>query len=574
MNKFIIILLLSSTIIRAQVNNAEKLGDKIIDRIIHDTSFELVSEIQKPTGGIEVIDFQKLSCSPGIFYALSFIKSEKDTVIDLGISFNKIVNVIVNNKSVFLKDESAGFRFKETAYGIFEFNDTMKLKLKKGYNKILIKSYSEKRNDFIYLREITLPEETPFIKFTLDTLYNNITGDQWIYCGPFEKNKFENKLPPENEFQPIYKFGNEYLSWKQKPVDFLIKAKIPEDAVYNREAYSEWTYANGAMMFAILEFSKRFSQKKYTDFVKQFCDFTISNLALFKKQYFEDHAFRGFNHRIFRKTMLDDAGSPTLPFLQLVLDGNGNSYENLVDEMLRYVIYDQKKLEDKTFSRLEPVAFTVWADDLFMSVPLILRYAKLTNNEKLYDLAALQVINFNKYLFDPPTRLYKHSYFVVEKKTSEVFWGRANGWVAWATSDALLNLPESHKDFKKILKIFQNHIKGLISVQDNSGMWHQILDDKSTYEETSCTAMFIIALARGIKNSWLDKKYEANLFNAWKAFSKNISDDGVVKNICRGTGVGYSYEFYAKRATYSNDPRGLGAVITACKEMADYLTKK
>jgi rhamnogalacturonyl hydrolase YesR len=272
--------------------------------------------------------------------------------------------------------------------------------------------------------------------------------------------------------------------------------------------------------------------------------------------------------------MLDDAGSPTLPFLQLVLDGNGNSYENLVDEMLRYVIYDQKKLEDKTFSRLEPVAFTVWADDLFMSVPLILRYAKLTNNEKLYDLAALQVINFNKYLFDPPTRLYKHSYFVVEKKTSEVFWGRANGWVAWATSDALLNLPESHKDFKKILKIFQNHIKGLISVQDNSGMWHQILDDKSTYEETSCTAMFIIALARGIKNSWLDKKYEANLFNAWKAFSKNISDDGVVKNICRGTGVGYSYEFYAKRATYSNDPRGLGAVITACKEMADYLTKK
>ena len=48
---------------------------------------------------------------------------------------------------------------------------------------------------------------------------------------------------------------------------------------------------------------------------------------------------------------------------------------------------------------------------------------------------------------------------------------------------------------------------------------------------------------------------------------KNILEDGTVKDICRGTAMGYDYEFYFNRNRFDNDPRGLGAVLTAAAEI-------
>jgi len=98
-------------------------------------------------------------------------------------------------------------------------------------------------------------------------------------------------------------------------------------------------------------------------------------------------------------------------------------------------------------------------------------------------------------------------------------------------------------------------------------MWHQVLTDTSSFEETSCTAMFILAAARGITYGILEKKYASNVFKAWNSIQKNIDKDGIVKNICCGTGIGYDTDFYKNRKRYDNDPRGLGAVITAAVEV-------
>jgi rhamnogalacturonyl hydrolase YesR len=217
---------------------------------------------------------------------------------------------------------------------------------------------------------------------------------------------------------------------------------------------------------------------------------------------------------------------------------------------------------------------TVWADDLFMSVPFLVRAAKLYNNPKLYGDAAKQVINFNKYLFDKEKQLYKHAWFDFSKEESVAYWGRANGWIIWATSDALSNLPQNHKNYNDVKKIFVKHLEGLVKFQNEDGMWHQVLDRKDSFEETSCTAMFIIGLARGIKNGWIKKSYDKNLMLAWNAFKSKISADGVVKDITRGTGIGNDLDFYFKRERFNNDPRGLGAVLTAAVEMELFLDSK
>lgn len=273
-------------------------------------------------------------------------------------------------------------------------------------------------------------------------------------------------------------------------------------------------------------------------------------------------------------SMLDDASAPALPFIQRMINNNDNKYKQVIDKVTEFVAHQQYRLNDGTLCRPEPKKMTVWADDLFMLVPYLIRAAKLYNENKYYDDAALQIINFNKYLFDEEKKIYKHAWFDFAKEKSVAFWGRANGWVIWAETEALLNLPKKHKKYNSIKKIFADHLEGIIRLQNKDGMWHQVLDRNDSFEETSCTAMFIIGLARGIDNGWISKSYEKNLLIAWNALKQRISEDGIVKDITRGTGIGYDLEFYFKRERFVNDPRGLGAVITAAVEMQQYLNSK
>lgn len=202
-----------------------------------------------------------------------------------------------------------------------------------------------------------------------------------------------------------------------------------------------------------------------------------------------------------------------------------------------------------------------------MSVPLLVRMGELTSRTEYYKEAIKQILNFNKYLFATKMCLYKHGWFSWSGKRSSVYWGRANGWVAWSVSEALLYVPKDVAGYSKSKQLFLDHLHGLLKAQSQDGMWRQVLNDTTSYEETSCTAMFIIALSRAIRCGWLNRKYSENVLRAWEALQSKIDSAGIVKDICCGTGIGPDKRFYESRKRYDNDPRGLGAVITAALEV-------
>ncbi len=203
-----------------------------------------------------------------------------------------------------------------------------------------------------------------------------------------------------------------------------------------------------------------------------------------------------------------------------------------------------------------------------MSVPFLLLMGQITGEAQFFDESVQQVRGFARYLFDEDQKLYKHGYFASRGGKSAAFWGRANGWIAWATSEVLLRLPKSHPGYGEVLALFRQHMSGLAQVQDKSGMWHQVLDHPESYAETSCTAMFVLAMARGVRHGWLEPAYADRAKRGWRAIEKKIDADGTVHGICRGTGMGFDLEFYFRRPTFDHDPRGLGAVISAGIEMA------
>jgi rhamnogalacturonyl hydrolase YesR len=306
---------------------------------------------------------------------------------------------------------------------------------------------------------------------------------------------------------------------------------------------------------------------RYTRFAGQWADFAVDNLDYFAYQYHELHAIRGSYHRMIRRTMLDDCGSPALPLLELYLMDGNETYLPLIQTLADSIRFGQSRLADGTFCRPEPVVSTIWGDDLFMSGAFMLRMARISGDPAWYDDVARQALQFKKYLLDEEAGIYKHGWFSPTKSPSGIFWCRANGWIIWATAEILAHLPADHPDYPAILEQFRSHMKHLVALQDQSGLWHQVMDHPETYLETSGSAMYVLAMARGVRRGWLPESYTEYAVRGWQGISGRISEDGIVRGICRGTPIGHTVQFYEDRQTFDNDPRGLGAVIQAGIEM-------
>ncbi len=548
----------------AQNSNPLQVVRKIADRVIKETNFNLITIEQKPVLGLQVIDFNKVfdKKKEKVGYAFSKLSSKENSELKFGISYSSPLKIWINDSLVFQDIHWKEFHFKEIAYSIFTFQDTFKVNLKKGINRIVIES-SLKGSPVIYLREIVGAEENPTAKF-LPVLNAPKLTWQWCFMSQENIRASKNDYPSKSFLKKLFA-ANENLknsSMFLKPAE-LKKLAVDSQSTFPKESFADWTYPNGALMMTILKLWKATGDEKYHRYVEKYCSFIQENITLFRKQYFDDHDLRGSYYRIFRKGMLDDAGAPPLPFAEISLQDKTHDYDSLLFAMADYVMNKQSRLPDGTLCRPEPEVWTIWADDLFMSAPLLVRLGVLTNQEKYFNEAAKQIINFNKYLFDPNKKLYKHGWFSTTNKKSKIFWGRANGWIIWAELETLKYISANNPSYTKIKKILKEHLEGILQYQDESGLWHQILNDKSSFEETSCTAMCIAGLSFGIEDGLIDKKYSANVFNAWNGLQKNISGDGIVKDICCGTGIGMNAEFYKSRERFDNDPRGLGAVINA-----------
>ncbi len=213
----------------------------------------------------------------------------------------------------------------------------------------------------------------------------------------------------------------------------------------------------------------------------------------------------------------------------------------------------------------------LWGDDQFMGLTLMARLAAVTMNKTLINTAVKQAINFAKYMREPADGLYSHGYNLADNRRSCCKWGRANGW-GMLSHVELLKSVEAFQDlrntsaYQQLLGLFQDHSRAVAAVQAPDGRWHQVLNESSTFLETSASAMFLSSLARGVRYHWLDaERYLPVLRRAWVGLNKAVKDDGTVTGACIGTGILTSVEAYNERPTPYLTPldSGLGAVLYA-----------
>lgn len=346
-----------------------------------------------------------------------------------------------------------------------------------------------------------------------------------------------------------------YKTTKNLPVsgDYIVKSR-----------FNQWEYWNGVILHGFCEMGDLFGSQ-YSDYSKKAADFIFDNDDYFYKQY-KARVGCGIYQK-YSMHILDHCGAMGAGLLEVKKRYPKIGIDSYTKKAANHILNKELRLNDGTLCRVKPQKMTVWADDLYMSVPFLVKYWQATGEEKYLDEAIKQVELFYKHLWNNETGLYYHCWYENLQRNGVAHWGRCNGWLILAQTELLEALPHDSKHRTKLLNLLEQQILGVIKYQAPSGLWHQLIDRPDTYEETSCTAMFAYAIAKAVNKGWINKNYSEVAFSAWRGIMSRIRKDGQVEGTSQGTGISTSPVYYAKRATPLNDSHGLGAILLAGTEL-------
>lgn len=361
--------------------------------------------------------------------------------------------------------------------------------------------------------------------------------------------------------------GEEYTADNNIPVKKSIRLK---------SGYEDWKYWNGVSYIAFKKLHELFGTADYKSYVKNNFNFTHKVLPYFKEQYhwFNPKVYNPNFHQYFRCDRLDDCGAmgaSLIETLDWVEKGNWIDY---IHASADYILNKQDRLDDGTFCRKYKGYTTLWADDIYMSVPFLVRMGKLTNEKKYWDDAIKNTLSFHEKLFSKEKGLYYHSWCKEIGHTGVALWGRANGWSIVAKCDLLETIPHDYPGWEEVRKTLLEQIIGVSRYQSESGMWHQLLDKTDSFQETSATSMFTYAVAKAVNEGWIPEVFTSIAIRGWEGILPKIRQDGQVEDISEGFNIRQDLSYYYKRPRPLNDPHGLGTVLLAGVEifkLKDYL---
>lgn len=478
------------------------------------------------------------------------------------VGWTKIMNTSFQRKEIILKGKCKGaleiFVNEEILYktaGDDSFH--LSIDLSFGANDLLVKSTCL-RGEWGFHLETTQEG----VGFELPYPVKG-ANDHWIYAGPFEIKqaiKFD-----ELKCLVSLKEGAEGpLFWRLNQPNTWVRPYL------ENPLFGKWDYPLGVTLYGLIETGKELQRDDVVNYVIKHMD-TSASLYKYSLWDKEQYGAAGVNNQLSAIDSLDDCGSfgatlllgeETAPIKDatIIADDIANHITNIQDRLANGTLY-------RRFGSVDFMKDTIWCDDLYMSTPFLCRYYKKTGDLSYLDDAAHQFLQYKEYLYIPELKIMSHVYDFKFDTATNVPWGRGNGWVLFSLSELLTVLPEDHGKRNELLTFFRELSNGFIELQGANGMWHQVLTDPESYEETSCTSMFVSAFSRGIRYGWLEDKetYVQSVFRGWEGMSKRAIDkQGNVYGVCQGSGYSFTGDYYKNDLTWIlNDTHGTGIVLLA-----------
>jgi len=337
-----------------------------------------------------------------------------------------------------------------------------------------------------------------------------------------------------------------------------------------------WSYTHGLVLLGMEQLFRQGGNATYAEYIQAYADHFIA----------ADGSIETFEITEFN---IDSILAGRILFF--LLERTGDERYRLAMDRLRLQLTWHPRTHSGGFWHKRKYPWQIWLDGLYMAQPFYARYERsFGDNPAVFDDIVDQFVTIEQKTRDAETGLLYHGWDEsalqawADPKTglSPGFWSRAMGWYAMAIVDTVEQLPAGHRGHEQLRGILNRLVDALIPFQHESGLWYQVPDQggrEGNWLEASGSAMFVYAIAKGVRLGLLDGDYAVVARNGYAGLLAQIVStdaDGTVhvNDVCRSAGLGGtpyrdgSYEYYISTDRVSDDAHGIGSFLLAAGEMA------
>ena len=337
----------------------------------------------------------------------------------------------------------------------------------------------------------------------------------------------------------------------------------------------KWEYTPTLMARAFLELYNATGDTAFLNHVQQFADQFIGEdgtIETYKQSLYNMDRIQGGNFLILLNEL-----DPQPRYLSAI-------------ETLRNQLSEQPRTSEGGFWHKAVYPHQMWLDGLFTGTTFYARYAAwkpepeawsdIANQFLIVDKHTLKTNGLNHHGWDESRQMgWSHP----ETGCSPETWGRAEGWYVMALCDVLELMPAEHPERAELEAILRRVMESLLAVQDSAThLWYQVPDragQEGNYLESTCSAMYCYAMAKGARLGILDKSYKIEaqrVLDGLKTHKLVRNADGTLSltDCCAVAGLGGdpyrdgTYAYYIHERIREDDPKGVAPLILACLELA------
>lgn len=352
----------------------------------------------------------------------------------------------------------------------------------------------------------------------------------------------------DNIVENINLLINNLVNIKDESGKYLLKLK--DGRVIDTKGWNGWEWTHGIGLYGLYKYYEITGEKNTLNIIKK---------------WFDDRFLEGTT------TKNVNTVAPFLTLAYLYEKEKNEKYKCYLEEWMNWVMYDMPRTKENGFQHMTYANYhteQLWDDTLMMCVMPLAKCGQVLNKDEYINEAKKQFLIHMKYLVDRKTGLWFHGWtFEGKNNFAEALWGRGNSWITIAIPDFLELLDLDYDDLlgKILIDALRCQVEALSKYQDKSGMFHTLINDETSYIESSASAGFAYGILKAVRKRYVDKKYEEVGYRAVKGVLSNISCDGELKNVSFGTGVFNNLQRY-KEVQRTSMPYGQSmAILCLCE---------
>lgn len=346
----------------------------------------------------------------------------------------------------------------------------------------------------------------------------------------------------------IHNVTDNLVNIEDKTGEFLLR--LDDGRVIDTKGWAGWEWTHGIGLYGIYQYYQQTGDEKMRAVIDDW-----------------------FSARLAEGTPTKNVNTMS-PFLTLAYryEETGNAaWRPYLERWAEWVMYEMPRTDK---GAMQHIVYNnenhqqMWDDTLMMSVLPLAKIGKLLDRPEFVEEATYQFLVHVQYLMDRETGLWFHGWtFDGHHNFAQARWARGNSWLTIAIPEflELVDLPENNATRRYLLQVLESQVSALAKCQDDSGLWHTLLDDPHSYLESSATAGFAYGILKAVRKRYIDASYAPVAEKAIQGVIKHINPAGELTQTSFGTAMGNDLDFYREIALTSM-PYGQAMAILCLSE--------